>query len=124
MRKYDLTINSNKYEVVVKKVTEAEALVEVNPTDAVMIGIKDGDTVRVSSRRGTVVLRAHVSQKTNPGVVFIPFHFSEAAANLLTIDALDPEARIPEFKACSVSITRTTEDQLLNPDARTLRGRK
>jgi predicted molibdopterin-dependent oxidoreductase YjgC len=56
-------------------------------------------------------------------VVFIPMHFAEAAANLLTIDTLDPTAKIPEFKACAVSVTRATEDELPNPEARTARGR-
>ena len=60
--------------------------------------------MRVSSRRGTVVLRAWVTQRTTVGVVFIPMHFAEAAANLLTIDALDPLAKIPEYKACAVRI--------------------
>ena len=50
------------------------------------------------------MLRVEVSPKARPGVVFIPMHFTEAAANLLTIDALDPQAKIPEFKACAVSI--------------------
>ena len=101
-----------------------EALVQVNPADAVMLGIQDGDPVRVTSRRGNITLRALVSRRTNPGVVFIPFHFAEAAANLLTIDALDPEALIPEYKACAVRLTRASESELVNPDARTQRGRK
>ena len=57
-----------------------------------------------SSRRGTVVLRVNISPKATPGVVFIPMHFVEAAANVLTVDALDPQAKIPEYKACAVSI--------------------
>ena len=75
-----------------------EALVQMNPVDADMLGILDGDPVKVASRRGEIVLRAEVTEKTSAGVVFIPFHFGEAAANLLTIDALDPQARIPELK--------------------------
>lgn len=81
-----------------------EALVELNPADAALMGIVDGQIVRVSSRRGSIVLRAMVTGKTTAGVIFIPFHFSEAAANLLTIDALDPQAKIPEYKACAVNI--------------------
>ena len=72
--------------------------------DAARIAVHTGDAVRVSSRRGEVVLRVSISPKATPGVVFIPMHFSEAAANLLTIDALDPQAKIPEFKACAVNI--------------------
>ncbi|HZD57844.1 MAG TPA: molybdopterin-dependent oxidoreductase, partial [Anaerolineales bacterium] len=100
-----------------------EALVEVNPADAALMGISDGQVVRVSSRRGSIVLRANVTEKTTAGVVFIPFHFVEAAANLLTIDALDPEALIPEFKACAVKVTRADEEELANPQAHLVRGR-
>jgi predicted molibdopterin-dependent oxidoreductase YjgC len=100
-----------------------EALVELNPVDAEMLGVADGLPVRVASRRGEVVLRAHVSEKTSAGVVFIPFHFAEAAANLLTIDALDPQAKIPEFKACAVQVFPAREQELAKPEARTERGR-
>ena len=100
-----------------------EALVEINPVDASMLGIFDGQSVRVVSRRGSVVLRASVTEKTTAGVVFIPFHFHEAAANLLTIDALDPQAKIPEFKACAVQVFPAREKDLVNPQARQARGR-
>jgi formate dehydrogenase alpha subunit len=100
-----------------------EARVEMNPADAEMHGILDGMAVRVTSRRGEVVLRATVTEKTTVGVVFIPFHFAEAAANLLTNDALDPQAKIPEFKACAVQVFPAREDDLPNPDVRLRRGR-
>jgi formate dehydrogenase alpha subunit len=100
-----------------------EALVEIHPTDAARIGVNEADVVRVSSRRGTIVLRAKVSYKTTMGVVFIPFHFREAAANLLTIDALDPLAKIPEYKACAVRVDAAEESELVNPEARQVRGR-
>jgi predicted molibdopterin-dependent oxidoreductase YjgC len=83
-----------------------EARVEIHPADAEIHGIHNGETVRVSSRRGEVVVRATVTEKTTVGVVFLPFHFHEAAANLLTNDALDPQAKIPEFKACAVQVFR------------------
>jgi formate dehydrogenase major subunit len=70
------------------------------------------------------VLRARVTDQCNPGVVFIPMHFSEAAANLLTIDALDATAKIPEFKACAVSLALAKEEELVNAEARTQRGRR
>jgi len=78
--------------------------VHISPLDSALFGIEDGQEVKVSSRRGTINLFAYVTEKTPSGVVFIPFHFSEAAANLLTIDALDPSAKIPEYKACSVNV--------------------
>ena len=100
-----------------------EALVEIHPTDAARLGVSEADVVRVSSRRGTIVLRTKVSYKTTMGVVFIPFHFREAAANLLTIDALDPLAKIPEYKACAVRVDPAEVSELLNPDAQQARGR-
>ena len=100
-----------------------EARVEINPVDATLMGIGDGGTVRVSSRRGSIVLRATVTEKTTAGVVFIPFHFAEAAANLLTIDALDPQAKIPEFKACAVNVKLAGREELVNPEAQAVRGR-
>jgi len=100
-----------------------EALVEINRVDAARTGVKTGDVVRVSSRRGSIVLRANVTEKANLGVVFIPWHFHEAAANLLTLDELDPLAKIPEYKACAVRVEPASEDELENPEARTRRGR-
>ncbi|MGW8251840.1 MAG: molybdopterin oxidoreductase family protein, partial [Anaerolineales bacterium] len=100
-----------------------EARVEVSPADAALAGIRNGQAVRVSSRRGSIVLRATVTEKTNSGAVFIPFHFAEAAANLLTIDALDPQALIPEFKACAVKIEDAEEDELAHPEVDLSRGR-
>ncbi len=100
-----------------------EARVEMHPADAELHGIRDGMPVRVSSRRGEVVLRATVTEKTTVGVVFIPFHFAEAAANLLTNDVLDPQAKIPEFKACAVQVFPASEADLPHPEAILDRGR-
>jgi len=100
-----------------------EARLEIHPMDAEIHGIADGMPVRVTSRRGEVVLRASVTEKTTVGVVFIPMHFAEAAANLLTNDVLDPEAKIPEFKACAVQVFPARERDLQNPEAVTERGR-
>ncbi|MGC8856210.1 MAG: formate dehydrogenase subunit alpha [Anaerolineae bacterium] len=100
-----------------------EARVEIHPADAEIHGIRNGDPVKVRSRRGEVVLRASVTEKTTVGVVFIPFHFAEAAANLLTNDALDPQAKIPEFKACAVQVFPAREDDLPHPEVMLQRGR-
>jgi len=100
-----------------------EARVEIHPADAEIHGIQDGQAVRVSSRRGEVVVRATVTEKTTVGVVFLPFHFHEAAANLLTNDALDPQAKIPEYKACAVQVFPARDADLKNPDALLARGR-
>lgn len=100
-----------------------EARVDIHPADAEIHGIRNGDPVKVQSRRGEVVLRATVTEKTSVGVLFIPFHFVEAAANLLTNDALDPQAKIPEFKACAVQVFPARESDLVNPEAMVSRGR-
>ncbi len=100
-----------------------EARVELHPADAEIHGIRDGMAVRVTSRRGEVVVRASVTEKTTVGVVFLPWHFAEAAANLLTIDALDPQAKIPEFKACAVQVFPARDTDLANPEAVVKRGR-
>jgi formate dehydrogenase alpha subunit len=81
-----------------------EAEVEIHPADAEAWGIEDGALVRVTSRRGTVVARARRTRRSPPGAIFMTFHFAEAAANLLTIDAVDPVAKIPEYKVAAVRI--------------------
>jgi formate dehydrogenase major subunit len=63
-----------------------------------------GDNVKVSSRRGSIKVKARISEGISRGVVFIPFHFKEAAANVLTNTALDPISKIPELKVCAVKI--------------------
>ncbi len=82
-----------------------EPFVEINPDDAFRFHIKDGQKIKVESTRGEITIKAIVTDKIKPGIVFIPWHYAEAAANLLTIDALDPQAKIPEYKVCAVKIT-------------------
>ncbi len=84
-----------------------EAYVEINDKDASEMGIINDEKVVVSSRRGTIELKAVVTDSIKEGVVFMPFHFAEAAANKLTNDALDPIAKIPELKVAAVSIKKT-----------------
>ena len=88
---------------------QPDAFVEVHPADLAALGLADHDYVRVSSRRGSIELRAHASTRVSPGSVFIPFHFREAAANVLTIDAIDPVGKIPEFKYCAIKVERAAE---------------
>jgi formate dehydrogenase major subunit len=76
----------------------------VNPEDAAELGLTDGGLAKVTSRRGSITLNVRVSHREAPGNLFIPFHFREAAANLLTIDEIDPFGKIPEFKFCAVNI--------------------
>ena len=83
-----------------------EELVEMNPDDALTLGIEDGSIVEVSSRRGNVRARAKTTEKSPKGVVFMTFHFAETPTNVLTNPALDPVAKIPEFKVCAVKLNK------------------
>jgi formate dehydrogenase major subunit len=76
----------------------------IHPDDAAALGLAEDDLARVTSRRGEIVLNVRISHREAPGNIFIPFHFREAAANLLTIDEIDPMGKIPEFKFCAVRV--------------------
>jgi len=78
--------------------------IEVNPDDAQRLGLDGKQRVRVTSRRGSIEAEAWVTDRVPPGMVFANFHFPEAAANVLTIAALDPVAKIPEYKVCAVRV--------------------
>jgi len=86
-----------------------EAEVEIHPDDAAALGIEDGEMIEVRSRRGAVRARAKVTTRSPQGTVFMTFHYAEAAANLLTIDAVDPVAKIPEYKVAAVRLERIIE---------------
>jgi predicted molibdopterin-dependent oxidoreductase YjgC len=81
-----------------------EAYIEIHPDDAKTIGLNGNRLVRVSSRRGEITLKVRVTDRIKPGIVFIPFHYAEAAANMLTNSAIDPIAKIPEYKVCAVKV--------------------
>ena len=83
--------------------------IEINPEDAKALGIQDKEIVRAMTRRGSVDVPAKVTPDIMKGVMFMPFHFAECAANILTNNALDPIAKIPEFKACAVKVEKITE---------------
>ncbi|KDE55602.1 formate dehydrogenase subunit alpha [Methanoculleus sp. MH98A] len=83
--------------------------IEINPEDAQALGIKDKEMIRAVTRRGSVDVPARVTGDIMKGVMFMPFHFKECAANVLTNNALDPIAKIPEFKACAVKVEKITE---------------
>jgi predicted molibdopterin-dependent oxidoreductase YjgC len=80
--------------------------VEINPEDAGKLGVCQGDKLEVASRRGTITVSADITERCNKGIVFIPFHYSEAAVNRLTNPAIDPVANIPEYKVCAVKIEK------------------
>jgi predicted molibdopterin-dependent oxidoreductase YjgC len=85
---------------------EPRSFIELHPDDAARLGVRDRDMLLVSSRRGEVITEARVTTMVIPGVVFMPFHFAEGAANALTNNVLDPESSIPEFKVCAVRVEK------------------
>jgi predicted molibdopterin-dependent oxidoreductase YjgC len=86
--------------------TVREGFVEMDSNDASNFNISDGELVSVSTRRGSIRIKAKVAKRSKPNVVFIPFHFYEACANRLTVDCLDPVCKIPEYKVCSCKIEK------------------
>jgi formate dehydrogenase alpha subunit len=83
-----------------------EGFAEINPRQAKELGIIQGERIKVLSRRGEIEIKADLSERMERGMIFIPFHFVESAANRLTNPAFDPIAKIPEFKVCAVKIER------------------
>ena len=84
-----------------------EGYIEVHPEDAQKLGIRENDMVKITSRRGAIETRVVITERVEKKVVFIPFHFVEAAANVLTHAALDPVAKIPELKVCAVRVEKS-----------------
>ena len=85
---------------------EPDAYVEINKIDAKKLRIKEGDRVKVSSRRGSVETNARIGERVKEGQVFMPFHYAESPANRLTNSVLDSEAKIPELKVTAVKINK------------------
>ena len=83
-----------------------EETIEMSPVDAEDLGIEDGETVLVSSRRGEVRVTARVTEKSSRGVAFMSFHYQDVLTNLLTNAALDPQAKTPEYKACAIRVEK------------------
>ena len=83
-----------------------EERIQIHPEDAARLGLEAGDWVRVVSRRGEVRARVRLTDRSAPGMVFGTFHFREAPINVLTNDALDPVAKIPEYKVAAVRVEK------------------
>ena len=84
---------------------EPDPVASLHPQEMARIGVQPGDSIRLKSRRGEVTLYARADEGLQPGQIFLPFCYAEAAANLLTNEALDPAAKIPEFKFCAVQVS-------------------
>jgi len=83
-----------------------EELMEVSPADAEKLQVRDGDMVRVSSRRGKIKVKVKVTDRSQKGNVFMTFHFPEALSNFLTSEHRDPITGTPEYKVCAVKIEK------------------
>jgi formate dehydrogenase alpha subunit len=84
----------------------SEEYAEVNPEDAVRLGLKDGDDILVTSRRGEVYAKANVTDRVPSGTIWMSFHFRKSPTNVLTSDALDPITKTGEYKVCAVKVSR------------------
>ena len=83
-----------------------ELITDLNPADGERLEIKNGEYIRVTTRRGSLVSRVHLTERVKAGMIFMPLHFEEAAANLLTNAALDPISKTPEYKVCGVRLEK------------------
>ena len=94
-----------------------EALIEISPEDAEELGIQKSGKVMVESRRGRIECRAWITKRVPPGTVYMGWHFYESAANFLTINALDPISKIPEYKICACRVEPIHEDTVVYSDS-------
>ena len=85
-----------------------EDRLEIHPHDAEDRGIKDGDWVGIDSRAGETVLRAKITERMQPGVVYTTFHFPESGANVITTDNSDWATNCPEYKVTAVQVMRVS----------------
>jgi formate dehydrogenase alpha subunit len=81
-----------------------ECLAEINPADAARMGVKEGSRVRITSRRGSVEMRANITERSQEGTVFTTYNYAETPVNFLTLDALDRLSKTPEYKLCAVNV--------------------
>lgn len=90
---------------VLRKLYPKELLIDLHPADAASLNIADRDALSVSSRRGTITAKAHLTTNVNPSEVFLPMH--EGTTNILTFPAFDPHSRQPSYKSCAVKIRKS-----------------
>ena len=83
--------------------------VQINPVDAKAMQVRNGAMIKVASRRGVIEVGARITGMVKSKTVFVPFHFSETAANVLTNPALDPVVKIPEYKVCAVKLEKVSQ---------------
>jgi predicted molibdopterin-dependent oxidoreductase YjgC len=81
-----------------------EALAEINPVDAERLGIEEKAWLNITSRRGTIKVKATITERSQEGTIFIPYHFAEVPVNLLTLNNLDRLSRSPQYKLCAIKV--------------------
>ena len=84
----------------------AEAMAELHPDDAEKLGVRTGDEVLISSRRGEVIYPVKVTEMSPPGLVFVQMHDQQRLCNEITIDAFDAGSKQPEFKICGAQVVK------------------
>ncbi len=104
---YNIGNMTRKSDAIAQK--QNENFVEINRADADRLGIKDGGVARVTTRRGTLAVRAHVGEKVRAGALWMPFHFVEASTNKLTNDAFDNVTRTAEYKCCAAKLEKAAK---------------
>ena len=85
-----------------------QALLQINPADARFLDLRQGETVRLLSRRGEISLAAEITEQVGQGMVYTTFHFHEAPINLITNNAFDTGSGCPEYKVCAVRVEKIT----------------
>ncbi len=91
------------------KLKQTEERLDIHPEDASRLGIQDGDLVQVSSRRGSVRVKAQITEKSAPGLLFMSFHWREVPTNQLTLNEYDPISGTAQYKACAVKVEKVSE---------------
>jgi predicted molibdopterin-dependent oxidoreductase YjgC len=94
-----------------------DGAVEMHPDDAIKFGFMEHDLLMLTSERGRLETNVHITEKSPPGILFMPFHWREAPANVLTNNALDPLAKIPEFKVSAVNAVLAVLDRAAQDNA-------
>ena len=96
---------------------QTKGAVDIPPDDALKLGIVDGDLISIASERGKIETPVNITDKTPPGLAFMAFHWKESPANVLTNSALDPVAKIPEYKVSAVKAVLAVLDRAAQDNA-------
>ncbi len=93
-----------------------EEWLEMSPEDSEQLGVKNGDWIKATTRRGSIELRAWVTERSPKGIVWTSFHFADACGNVLTNDVCDPISKTWEYKACAVKVEKLRDGEPMGSD--------